>query len=477
MPLVEIAQPSTGSQGKSSAKTREIMSVTNAVGVPYIEEVKKKFKQDNPHEVPPMQFHTLSFEGPDAYSRAGGLATRINGLNDSLATQGHEVHLWFVGDPDAPADETRGHLHLHRWCQDISRHQPGGVYAGEVEKEADYAMALPPQLLAQVLRPTLETGDHAVVLAEEWQTVRAVLHLDALLRTLGLRERVTILWNANNTFGFEGINWPALSQAAQITTVSRYMKHRMRESGVDALVIPNGLTDDAFARANGKAVLALRTQFQDRMLLTKMARWDPDKAWLGTMETAAALKQRGWRPLLIARGDGSEYGKTVLDTARKLGLEIADRQAKPGPMGLVNALRDINGADVVHLMSHVDPEARRALFRASDAVLANSSHEPFGLVGLETMAAGGVACTGCSGEDYAVPGQNALVLETGDPREFIALYERLHQQPEERKALLRKGRLTARSYAWPEVVNRVLLPRVALASSDRPVARPIESAA
>jgi hypothetical protein len=50
------------------------------------------------------------------------------------------------------------------------------------------------------------------------------------------------------------------------------------------------------------------------------------------------------------------------------------------------------------------------LFSGSAAVLANSGREPFGLVGLETMAAGGVACTGSTGEDYVVPGQNALVL-------------------------------------------------------------------
>jgi glycosyltransferase involved in cell wall biosynthesis len=96
-------------------------------------------------------------------------------------------------------------------------------------------------------------------------------------------------------------------------------------------------------------------------------------------------------------------------------------------------------------------------------VLANSGHEPFGLVGLETMAAGGVACTGCSGEDYAVAGQNALVLETGDPREFMALFERLRANPGEDSALRRSGRSTAQKYAWPEVTQRVLLPRIELA--------------
>ena len=106
--------------------------------------------------------------------------------------------------------------------------------------------------------------------------------------------------------------------------------------------------------------------------------------------------------------------------------------------------------------------ARRVLFRSTDAVLANSGHEPFGLVGLEAMAAGGITCTGCSGEDYAVPGQNALVLETGEPREFMSLYRRLRGREDEVRRLRRAGQATARRYAWPNVAQGVLLPRVEL---------------
>ena len=108
----------------------------------------------------------------------------------------------------------------------------------------------------------------------------------------------------------------------------------------------------------------------------------------------------------------------------------------------------------------MDPEARRVLFRASDVVLANSSHEPFGLVGLEAMAAGGIACTGCSGEDYAVGGQNALVLQTDDPGEFVELFRPLLENPDQLTAMRRAGRRTAREYAWPEVIRSNLLPRV-----------------
>ena len=89
----------------------------------------------------------------------------------------------------------------------------------------------------------------AVVLAEEWQTVDAVLHLHWLLERRRLRDRVAILWNANNNFGFERIDWPRLAAAAVITTVSRYMKHRMGALGVDPLVIPNGLPGEAFRPA------------------------------------------------------------------------------------------------------------------------------------------------------------------------------------------------------------------------------------
>jgi glycosyltransferase involved in cell wall biosynthesis len=116
----------------------------------------------------------------------------------------------------------------------------------------------------------------------------------------------------------------------------------------------------------------------------------------------------------------------------------------------------------VHLRTPLDPGSCRVLFRGSDAVLANSGREPFGLVGLETMAAGGLACTGNTGEDYVVPGQNALVLETSDPWEFVTLFRELRANPARDRALRRAGRVTAEHYSWPHIVQRLLLPRLRL---------------
>jgi glycosyltransferase involved in cell wall biosynthesis len=414
-----------------------------------------------------VQFHLLSFEGPDPYARAGGLASRVEGLSDSLASLGHETHLWFVGDPGLPGHERRGALHLHRWCQWVSAYHPGGVYDGEEGKQAEYAASLPPFLIREVFLPHLAAGGRAAVLAEEWQTVHAVLHLDRLLRAEGCRQRVTTFWNANNVFGFERIPFEALARAARITTVSRYMKQRMREVGIEALAIPNGLPEDAFATPDRAQVGRLRCRFKDRVVLAKMARFDPDKRWLSSVDIVAELKRAGWRPLLVARGGHEGHGVDVLRHARDQGLRVVDRATdRPDAGELVEALAALgDDADVVNLRSYVGPEARRVLFRATDAVLANSDHEPFGLVGLEAMAAGGLACTGCSGEDYAVPGRNALVLETGDPAEFIGLYEPLRRSPERERAIRRAGQNTARHYAWREVVQGVLIPRLELQRS------------
>ena len=104
------------------------------------------------------QFHLLSFEGPDPCARAGGLASRVDGLTRLLVSLGFETHLWFVGDPDLPGHEERNGVRLHRWCQWLSRFHPHGVYDGEEAKQRDYTTSLGFYLLRQVLLPYLAAG-------------------------------------------------------------------------------------------------------------------------------------------------------------------------------------------------------------------------------------------------------------------------------------------------------------------------------
>src|SRR5262249_15683115 len=162
-----------------------------------------------------------------------------------------------------------------------------------------------------IARPSIESGRLVVVMAEEWQTAEATCRLDELLRHLGLRDRAVLFWNANNTMGFNRIDWGRLQAAASITTVSRYMKHLLWGFGVNPLVIPNGIPAECFRAVEDAEATAIRETLGGRRLLLKVARWDPDKRWLLSLDALARLKARGRSSVLLARGGVEAHGGEV----------------------------------------------------------------------------------------------------------------------------------------------------------------------
>ena len=64
-----------------------------------------------------------------------------------------------------------------------------------------------------IVRPAAARGERVLVLAEDWQVVPAVLTLDRTARDAGLRDALTMAWNANNTYGFHTIDFHALARA------------------------------------------------------------------------------------------------------------------------------------------------------------------------------------------------------------------------------------------------------------------------
>jgi glycosyltransferase involved in cell wall biosynthesis len=101
----------------------------------------------------------------------------------------------------------------------------------------------------------------------------------------------------------------------------------------------------------------------------------------------------------------------------------------------------------------------RPFYAAADAVLANSGREPFGLVGLEAMAAGGLTFTGATGEEYAVDGQSAIVLDTDRPEEIVTQVLDLHANPERAEAMRRAAREEAAAFTWDRV-SEILLEKI-----------------
>jgi glycosyltransferase involved in cell wall biosynthesis len=410
-------------------------------------------------------FIVVSFEGPDPYSQAGGLGVRVTGLVETLAEMDYETHLFFIGDPRMHGEECArdGRLVLHRWAQWISANCPKGVYDGELGKVADVSASLPAYLVERILAPAVAAGQTPIVLCEEWQTAECVCRLADLLVARGIRSRVVLAWNANNPYGFERIDWRRLADSATITTISRHMRSIIRACGADARVIPNGLPGDAFEAVPRSHIAHVRAVVGDRPdigFLFKMARWEREKGWTQALDAIARARAhdaaRERTPVLIARSGGpSRDGGGLEQEARARGLRVQSFDTEQSFMhGLADVVRA--GADVVNLRFGVSPSLARTLYAASDGVLANSVSEPFGLVGLEAMAAGGVAFTGGTGEDYAVPGRNAVVLETLDPDEIVARWDELSASPELSAKLRRAARRSARDYEWSAVAGQLV---------------------
>ncbi len=418
-------------------------------------------------------FVVLSFEGPDAYSQAGGLGVRVKGMTRSLAKLGYQTHLYFCGDPNLPGEETHegGRLHYRRWCQWISAHHRAGVYDGEEGKILDWNSSLPPRLIETVIGPAVAAGRHVVLLGEEWHTSRSMDLISDSLYYQGLRDRVVMLWNANNTFGFHRIAWAPLAAATTITTVSRYMKFKMWDLGQNPIVIPNGIPRSSIVDADPAAVAELRAAGAADHLLFKIGRFDPDKRWLMAVSAAALLKRQGRRVKLMIRGGREPHGAEVISHARHQGLTVVDAETPADPAGLADLLRANPEADVINFTTFVRDALVGVIYSACDAVLANSGHEPFGLVGLEVMAAGGVAVTGSTGEDYAQAYRNALVLETSDPIELVTQLSLLKERPGFAASIRRRGRTTARNYAWEKVIDQLLL-RIEFAAAQQAVRPP-----
>ena len=418
-------------------------------------------------------FALLSFEGPDQYSQAGGLGVRIKGLSRTLAQLGYQTHLFFCGDPDLPGEETHeaGRLHYRRWCQWISARHRDGVYDGEDEKIRDWNTSLPLSLINQVIAPAIADGRNVILMGEEWHTASSMNLISDSLYYRGLRDRVVMLWNANNTFGFHRINWGALAFAATMTTVSRYMKFKMWESGQNPMVIPNGIPRSSIRDADPEAVAEVRSAASADHLCFKIGRFDPDKRWLMAVSAAGYLKRQGRRMRLVIRGGREQHGGEVFAHAQHQGLNVIDVTAPEEPSALAAILRENPDADLINLTSFVSDAMLGVIYSASDAVLANSGHEPFGLVGLEVMAAGGLAVTGSTGEDYAEAFRNALVLETDDPIELVTELDLLKRRPKLAAAMRRRGRVTARQYTWEKVIDQLLL-RVEFAAAQQAVRLP-----
>jgi glycosyltransferase involved in cell wall biosynthesis len=247
----------------------------------------------------------------------------------------------------------------------------------------------------------------------------------------------------------------------------------MWEWGQNPIVIPNGIPRESIVEVDPMTVSDLRSAAAADHFWFKIGRFDPDKRWLVAVSAAAQLKRRGSTVKLVMRGGREPHGAEVINHALHQGLTVHNAAGPSNAAELGALLRDSKQADVINLTSFLSDSLVTTLYASADAVLANSGHEPFGLVGLEVMAAGGIAVTGSTGEDYAEGYRNAVVLETDDPIEIVTELSVLKSRPRLVAGLRRRGKATARDYLWEKIIDQLLL-RIDFAAARQAVTSPAE---
>ncbi|HME04944.1 MAG TPA: glycosyltransferase, partial [Solirubrobacteraceae bacterium] len=193
-------------------------------------------------------------------------------------------------------------------------------------------------------------------------------------------------------------------------TISSWNRERLRELGLDAVLIPPGIDLDCFRPLDG---VARRSD-----VVLAIGRSNPLKNLPLTVEAWRALPEP--RPELCMFGIEPELGQ------------------EPG-------MRYVEGPS--------DAEVNR-LFNEATVFVQTSSHEGFALPPLEAMATGGaVLCTDAHGNrDFCRDGENCL-MPAPEPAAVSAALAALLSDPELRARLGREGIATAQDYAWERRID------------------------
>lgn len=200
-------------------------------------------------------------------------------------------------------------------------------------------------------------------------------------------------------------------------------------------IIPPGVDLARFAPTSDEAKAAVRRQLglePDRPLAVLAGRVQPLKGHeLGLRALAELNAMRGWAPLLVVAGEATPGGEGF--TARL--HELASELGVAGDVRFVGAL-------------HRDTLAE--LLAAASVTLVPSFSETFGLVALESAAAGTPVIAYRTGglAEAVEDGVSGLLLDTRDPRLWAMEIAALLDNHERRTRLGLAARAHAERFTW-----------------------------
>jgi glycogen synthase len=380
----------------------------------------------------------LSWEYPPL--AVGGVAAHVDGLAAALVRAGHEVVLLTRSHSSTPDDSEFSGVRVLRceaqmpWIE--SRRDNAGVVTASIAQVASANHSLV-NLCVQLAdwRPD-------IVHAHDWQVAWAA---DVCARRFEVPLITTFHGTERSRHGghlppdesmdINSVEWWLAFRSARIIAGTRLMVREIASGfELDPAVIhriPNGI-DTTWWTTGEHVEHGVGTASEGPVVLT-WGRVQFEKGFQVLARAMTLLRQR-------------VPGITCLIAGR--GSYIPELQSQI----------DIEGvSDIVTLMGYVSDPELRELIHQSSCVVIPSLYEPFGVVGLEALAAGAaliVANTGGLAELAGGTGA-ALLFEPGNTVELADRIEELVTSPELALQLrARAAELLEASYTWEAIAAR-----------------------
>jgi glycogen(starch) synthase len=383
-----------------------------------------------------MRVLILSWEYPPRI--VGGLGKHVHRLSLALAEAGHTVHVITRDHPDAPSEEDFGGVHV--------------VRVGEYPPVIGFDELIPWVLQFNVgvlERATKVLLDEEVDLihAHDWLVGYAAAGIKNLF-DLPLVSTIHATEYGRHQGYLPGpmnklihqIEWWLTYESRRTITCSRYMHDQIHDifalpaSKLD--VIPNGVDLSALGRPDGVE------QFRAERI--------------------------GLRPeeKMIFFAGRLEYEKgvqTVLDALPLVLDELPVRFIVAGVGTHEEALREHairDGLDgQVEFTGFVSEEDLRMYYAAADLAVVPSLYEPFGMVALETMAAGTPCIAADTGglRELVVHDATGLRFSPGDPASLAdAILRLLTDTRLDRRLTLDARRWLNEGFSWESIADRTV---------------------
>jgi phosphatidylinositol alpha-mannosyltransferase len=368
---------------------------------------------------------------PYSFDVPGGVQFHVRDLAEALIERGHSVSVLAPADEDTPVPEymtSAGRTVAVRYNGAVARVNFGPLTAARVRRwlEAGQFDVLH---LHEPVTPSLSML--ALWIADG--PVVATFH-SSLVRSRSLQ-----------------IAYPLVRQSlekisARIAVSEDARRTLVEHLGGDAVVIPNGVYVDAFARAG------------------------TDPRWVGTSERPTVV--------FLGRLDESRKGLPVL-----LDAVPAVRRAVPGVRFLVAGrgetgpaeVRELLGddADAVEFLGGITDEEKARLLASADVYCApQTGGESFGIVLVEAMSAGTAVVASDLGAFRRVlaDGDAGVLFRTGDSADLSRTLVDLLADDDRRARVAAAGEAAVSRYDWSSVTHEVLtVYEMAVQGSEAPV--------